>query len=58
MGCDGALIGFAGTATAELIDMHAALRDATTIARTRSGRGSARSRATAGARRSATTGRA
>ena len=25
MGCDGALIGFAGTATAELIDMHAAV---------------------------------
>lgn len=26
MGCDGALIGFAGTATAELIDMHAAVK--------------------------------
>jgi 4-hydroxy-tetrahydrodipicolinate synthase len=26
MGCDGALIGFAGTATAELIRMHAAVR--------------------------------
>ncbi len=26
MGCDGALIGFAGTATAELIEMHAAVK--------------------------------
>ena len=57
MGCDGALIGFAGTATRELIDMHRASSRRSSRARSRSGSASARSRATAGARRSATTAR-
>ena len=55
MGCDGALIGFAGTATAELIDMQRSrFRAITSVARP-SGLGSVRWHATAGARRSAIT---
>ena len=56
MGCDGALIGFAGTATSELIRMHAAVKARDTQVPSTSGSGWGRWPASAGGCRSATTG--
>jgi 4-hydroxy-tetrahydrodipicolinate synthase len=58
MGCDGALIGFAGTATDQLIAMHGAVAVGDFGRAKKSGGGSARSPASAGGRRSVTMGRA
>ena len=54
MGCDGALIGFAGTATAQLVAMHACVAARDYASAFATGTASARWRASAGARRSAT----